>query len=160
VSLDRRLHAALRPPRQHGASRAETRRRTRQSVAARARTPFGSRRMSSAAREIRVELGARSYPIRIGAGLLDLPHAWRDALSGLQVLVVSDSNVAPLYAQKVIAALAGKDAAQVVIDAGEQHKTLASCATIFDALARLRANRDACIVALGGGVVGDLAGFA
>ena len=111
-------------------------------------------------RELRVELGARSYPIRIGAGLLERADAWREMLPGRQLLVVSDEHVAPLYAARFAAGCGDRQLAQLVLPAGEEHKTLASCARIFDALAQLRASRDACIVALGGGVIGDLAGFA
>jgi len=110
--------------------------------------------------ELRVELGARGYPIHIGAGLLDSPGIWRDAISGRQLLIVSDAHVAPLYAARVAAACAERTCETLVLPAGEEHKTLAACARIFDALAALRASRDACIVALGGGVIGDLAGFA
>jgi 3-dehydroquinate synthase len=108
-----------------------------------------------------VELGERSYPIRIGAGLLDDMHAFADVAFGRHVLMVSDSNVAPLYAEQVLARLPGNfEAALHTIPAGEQNKTLESCAAIFASLADMRASRDALVVALGGGVVGDLAGFA
>ena len=111
-------------------------------------------------REIRVELGARSYPIRIGHGLLERSDEWRQAVPGRQLLIVSDEHVAPLYAARVAAACGERALAQLVLPPGEEHKTLAACARIFDTLAQLRASRDACIVALGGGVIGDLAGFA
>ncbi len=110
---------------------------------------------------LHVELGERRYPIRIAAGLLDDADAFADIAFGRHVLVVSDSNVAALYADRVLAKLPGNfQAALHVIPAGEQHKTLESCASIFAALADMQANRDALIIALGGGVVGDLAGFA
>jgi 3-dehydroquinate synthase len=110
---------------------------------------------------LQVELGERSYPIRIGAGVLDDLHAFADIAFGRHVLVVTDSNVAPLYADRVLAKLPGNfQAALHVVEAGEQHKSLESCASIFAALADMRANRDALVIALGGGVVGDLAGCA
>ena len=110
---------------------------------------------------LHVELGERRYPIRIGAGLLDHADTFADIGFGRHVLLVSDSNVAPLYADRVLAMLPGDyEAALHVIPAGEQHKTLESCASIFAALADMQANRDALVIALGGGVVGDLAGFA
>src|SRR5215475_11822172 len=116
--------------------------------------------MTSAPLEIRVELGTRSYPIRIGAGLLDQPERWADTIPGQQLLVVSDENVAPLYAHKISAAYRGRKLSHLTLPAGEENKTLDACATVFEVLAEMKANRDACIVALGGGVIGDLAGFA
>jgi 3-dehydroquinate synthase len=110
-------------------------------------------------RQLRVELGMRGYPIWIGAGLLDDAARWRDAIGGRHVLVVSDENVAPLYARHVAAGLPSAQLAYRVFPPGEAHKTLASCAAIFDALAAMGASRDATIIALGGGVIGDLAGF-
>ncbi len=110
---------------------------------------------------LHVELGDRRYPIRIGAGLLEKADAFADIGFGRHVLLVSDSNVAPLYADRVLAMLPGDyQAALHVIPAGEQHKTLDACASIFAALADMQANRDALVIALGGGVVGDMAGFA
>ena len=110
--------------------------------------------------EIRVELGARSYPIRIGPGLLADPAQWRDALPGRHVLIVSNEVVAPLYLERVAAALHDRTLSKLILGDGEAHKTLDSAARVFAALAELKASRDACIVALGGGVIGDLAGFA
>lgn len=111
-------------------------------------------------RELQVELGARRYPIRIGAGLLDGGVDWNTLLPGRHVLIVSDRNVAPLYLARVERALAGKNIGTLVIPAGEQEKNLQRFGEAIDALASLGASRDATVVALGGGVVGDLAGFA
>ena len=110
---------------------------------------------------LHVELGERRYPIRIGAGLLADADAFADIAFGRHVLLVSDSNVAPLYAERVLAMLP-KNCEVVLhtIPAGEAYKTLSSCAAVFAALANMQANRDALVIALGGGVVGDLAGFA
>jgi len=116
--------------------------------------------VSATIRELRVELGARSYPIRIGAGLLDARALWRGAITGKHVLIVSNEVVAPLYLERVRAQLDDVALSTLVLPDGEAHKTLASAARVFDALAALKASRDACIVALGGGVIGDLAGFA
>ncbi len=107
-----------------------------------------------------VALGARSYPIHIGPGLLDEPSRWRDAIGGHHVLVVSNATVAPLYLARIEAALGGLHHASVVLPDGEQHKTFDHVAHVLDALAGLGASRDATVVALGGGVIGDLAGFA
>jgi 3-dehydroquinate synthase len=110
--------------------------------------------------EIPVELGARRYPIRIGAGLLSDPANLRAAIHGRHVLVVTNDIVAPLYLAHVTASLNDRTFSTLILPDGEAHKTLDSAAKIFAALAELKASRDACIVALGGGVIGDLAGFA
>ncbi|GAA0707706.1 3-dehydroquinate synthase [Dokdonella soli] len=107
-----------------------------------------------------VALGTRGYPIRIGAGLLADASAWRTAIRGRHVLVVTNEVVAPLYLERVQSGLQGFTHAALVLPDGEAHKTLASSANVFDALAALGATRDATILALGGGVIGDLAGFA
>jgi 3-dehydroquinate synthase len=114
----------------------------------------------SARIRIDVDLAARSYPIWIGTGLLDDGALWREAIRGRHVLVVSDANVGPLYLSRVVGALPEGKLTQVIFPPGEAEKTLASCARIFDDLALMGASRDATIVALGGGVVGDMAGFA
>jgi 3-dehydroquinate synthase len=111
-------------------------------------------------RELQVELGERRYPIRIGRGLLDDPAALAALVTGRHALVVTDANVAPHYLARVQAALAGKTTGTLVLPAGEQEKTLARFGEVMAALAALGASRDATVVALGGGVVGDLAGFA
>ncbi|HEY2345511.1 MAG TPA: 3-dehydroquinate synthase [Xanthomonadaceae bacterium] len=111
--------------------------------------------------DLQVELGERSYPIRIAAGLLDRRDAFAGVTFGRHVLLVTDANVAPLYADRVRRILPGNhEAALLVLPAGEQHKTLASCAKIFSALADMQASRDTLVIALGGGVIGDMAGFA
>ena len=114
---------------------------------------------------IEVGLGARRYPIRVGTGLLDDVQTWRDAIRGGHALIVSDGNVAPLYAQRLHDALARTSGSSIrceviVLPAGETHKNLDAASKILDALAQLGATRDACVLALGGGVVGDIAGFA
>ncbi len=116
--------------------------------------------LEAAPLEIAVELGARRYPIRIGAGLLGQPQHWRHALPGRQVLVVTNETVAPLYLDRVHAGFSNAVLSTLILADGEAHKTLDSAAHVFAALAELKASRDATIVALGGGVIGDLAGFA
>ncbi|GAB2495773.1 3-dehydroquinate synthase [Arenimonas alkanexedens] len=113
-----------------------------------------------AVHELQVELAQRGYPIRIGRGLLDAPDALASLVTGRHALVVTDGNVAPHYLAKVQAALAGKTTQSLVLPPGEQEKTLARFAEVMAALAAMGASRDATVVALGGGVVGDLAGFA
>ena len=109
---------------------------------------------------IDVKLGERSYPIHIGSGLLDDHALWRAAIRSRHVLVVSNTTVAPLYLERVLAGLDGFHSASLLIDDGEPFKSLESASRVFDALVTLGANRDATIIALGGGVIGDLAGFA
>ena len=111
-------------------------------------------------REVRIELAARGYAIRIGHGLLDDAGALAAAVPGRHALVVTDANVAPHYLARVRAALADRETGVLVLPPGEQEKTLARFGDVLDALAALGANRDATVIALGGGVVGDLAGFA
>ncbi len=110
--------------------------------------------------ELTVALGARAYPIRIGPGLLREPDAWRGALAGRHALLVTNPVVGALYAAPVLEALAGRDARVLEVPDGEAYKTLEQAGRVFSALAAMRASRDATVVALGGGVIGDLAGFA
>ncbi|MEO8669881.1 MAG: 3-dehydroquinate synthase [Tahibacter sp.] len=114
----------------------------------------------SATRRLDVVLGTRSYPIHIGAGLLSDADCWRPTIRGRQVLVVSNTTVAPLYLERLRHGLDDLDWASLLLPDGEQHKSLDNATRLFDALAQLKANRDACVIALGGGVIGDLAGFA
>jgi 3-dehydroquinate synthase len=114
----------------------------------------------SAMHELEVRLGARSYAIRIGRGLLDDAAQWRPLLRGNHALIVTNTTIAPLYQARLQPALADQHWRALALPDGEAHKTLASVARIWDALAELGATRDACILALGGGVVGDMAGFA
>ena len=107
--------------------------------------------------------GARPYAIRIGGGLLGDANGLLAPLRGRHALVVSDAHVAPLYAARVVAALRSRDATVVgecVLPAGEEAKRLPQFERVLRSLADLGATRDACVYALGGGVVGDLAGFA
>ncbi|TAL71829.1 MAG: 3-dehydroquinate synthase [Rhodanobacter sp.] len=109
---------------------------------------------------IDVSLGARSYPVWIGRGLLGDAERWRARLRGRHVLVVSNTTVAPLYLDRVTRGLDGLRWSQHLIGDGEAHKSFANVEHALGALAALGATRDACVLALGGGVVGDLAGFA
>jgi 3-dehydroquinate synthase len=108
---------------------------------------------------LKLELGTRSYPIAIGAGLLEDGAALRAAVKASQVLIVTNEVVAPLYLEVLQRQLASKPEVLVLPD-GEQHKTLECLTRIFDCLIAANFHRDACIVALGGGVIGDMAGFA
>lgn len=108
---------------------------------------------------ISIDLGTRSYGVRIGPGLLRSPAAW-SPFQGRRILVVSDENVAPLYASALQACFPERTPPLLALPPGEASKTLEHCSRVFAALAGMRAGRDALVVALGGGVVGDLAGFA
>ncbi len=107
-----------------------------------------------------VALGPRSYPIHIGTGLLGRRELLAPHLAGSQVMVVSNETVAPLYLDRLAPALEGCAWDKVVLPDGEQYKTLEVLNRIFDALLARRFARDATLIALGGGVVGDMAGFA
>ena len=107
-----------------------------------------------------IDLGPRSYPILIGTGILQDAVVIREAVTARDVLIVTNVTVGPLYLEQVTRALDGKRVRSTVLPDGERHKTLDVVARIFDALVAGHMNRDACVVALGGGVVGDMAGFA
>ena len=108
---------------------------------------------------LEVGLGARSYPILVGDGLVDRDDVF-ECVPGGAVLVVTNEVVAPLYLERVRGALGSRRVESVVLPDGERHKTLDAVARVIDALVAARVNRDGCVVALGGGVVGDVAGFA
>jgi 3-dehydroquinate synthase len=108
---------------------------------------------------IHVTLGERSYPVWIGRGLLDDHTRWRAALRGRHALVISNHTVAPLYLERVAQGLDGMRWSSFLLEDGEAYKSFANVGLALEALATLGATRDACVIALGGGVVGDLAGF-
>jgi len=107
---------------------------------------------------LNVDLGERSYPIVIGNGLLS-DFGLADYLNGPDCLVVSNETVGPLYLE-ALQKMLPPDCVVVSLPDGEQHKTLTNAARVLDELAGSHAHRDATVVALGGGVVGDIAGFA
>lgn len=106
-----------------------------------------------------VELGNRSYPIYIGQDLLGKPELLAPHIKGRQVLLVSNDTVAPLYLEKALAALEGFQVETVILPDGEQYKTLDTATLIYDALLTHRFERSCTLIALGGGVVGDITGF-
>jgi 3-dehydroquinate synthase len=116
----------------------------------------------SAPRHERVDisLGERSYPILIGPGLLEDAQLLSTQIEARNLLIVTNETIAPLYLAKLQDALQGRRVATLVLPDGEQHKTLETFELIVDALVAERMNRDAAAVALGGGVIGDLVGFA
>ncbi len=110
--------------------------------------------------KLHVELGERSYPIHIGTGIRHLRDLYASVIRGQQVLVVTDATVAPLYLDDLRTALAGYDCRALVLPDGEETKTVDTVNRIFDTLIEQRFERGATLVALGGGVVGDMTGFA
>ena len=111
---------------------------------------------------LRVSLGARSYPIYIGAGLLDEGAVFAPHVASRSVAVITNDVVAPLYLERASHTLerAGARVVPVLIEDGETAKSWAPLDRVIDAMLAARCGRDSIIVALGGGVVGDLAGFA
>ncbi len=116
--------------------------------------------MQTEIKTVDVDLGDRSYPIHVGAGLLSAPELYTKHIVGHQVMVVTNDTVAPLYLERIRDAMSSYQCEAVVLPDGERFKTLEVWQSIFDALLKHRFSRQATIVALGGGVVGDMAGFA
>ena len=111
---------------------------------------------------VAIDLGDRSYPILIGGQLLDAPGTWADLPKASAAFIVTNDTVGPLYAQRLATALAGHYAhiQTVVLPDGESHKDWQTLNLIFDALLGQGADRKTVLFALGGGVVGDMTGFA
>ena len=108
-----------------------------------------------------VDLGERSYPIYIGDGLLRDAKRLRSHLRGRQILIVSNTTVAPLYLDALREAIGAEyRVSEVLLPDGEEHKSLAVLEQVFDVALRDGHNRSTTVLALGGGVVGDMAGFA
>lgn len=107
-----------------------------------------------------VDLGDRSYPIKIGRQLFTNAALLTEHIHGRQVMIVSNTTVAPLYLDAVSGMLAGFQLKSVILPDGEEYKTLDTLNTIFTALLENRFNRGCTLIALGGGVVGDITGFA
>lgn len=109
---------------------------------------------------ITVDLGERSYPIVIGKGLLASEYDLARSISGPDCLIVSNETVAPLYLDTLKACIVGREIAEFNLQDGEAWKMLDTSAAVLDKLVEIGANRDTTVIALGGGVVGDIAGFA
>lgn len=111
---------------------------------------------------LRVELGERSYPIEVGVGLLGDAACYRPFVRGQRAVIVTNTVVGPIYLAQVKQALhtCGLEVLEIVLPDGEAHKTDASLNQIYDAMLRARCDRSVTVIALGGGVIGDLAGFA
>src|SRR5665213_349428 len=112
--------------------------------------------------ELEVGLGNRSYPIGIGSGVLKSSDWWSAHAPEAVVAVITDENVSPLYAPVLsnILEQLGKRVVKVVLPAGESSKSWQMLDRLFDQLLAAHCDRDSLVVALGGGVMGDLAGFA
>jgi 3-dehydroquinate synthase len=117
---------------------------------------------SRAVTSVPVDLGDRSYGIRIGAGLIDDPAHWCDLPPATSVMVVTNTVVGPLYTERILATLRRRyeHVECVVLPDGEVYKGWQTLNLVFDALLRNGCDRKTLLVALGGGVVGDMTGFA
>jgi len=109
---------------------------------------------------LKVNLGDRSYPICIGQNLLDQHELLTQHIPGNSALIVSNETVAPLYMDKVESALTDIRYKTLVLPDGEEHKNLNVLNTIYDSLLENRFDRNTTLIALGGGVIGDITGFA
>jgi len=107
-----------------------------------------------------VDLGERSYPIYIDGNLLGQAELLQQHIPGNSALIVSNETVAPLYLEKTQAMLSGLKHQAVILPDGEKYKNLEVLNQIYDGLLRNRFDRNTTVIALGGGVVGDMAGFA
>jgi 3-dehydroquinate synthase len=111
---------------------------------------------------LNVALGERSYPIHIGSGVMARAELYAPHVHQRRAAIVTNATVAPLYAARLEEALAaaGATCQRIVLPDGEEHKDWRTLQRVFDALLEAQADRSTVIVALGGGVVGDMAGFA
>ncbi|PIN00933.1 3-dehydroquinate synthase [Handroanthus impetiginosus] len=113
---------------------------------------------------VEVDLGNRSYPIYIGSGLLNQPELLQRHVHGKQVLVVTNTTIAPLYLDKTIWALTDGNpnvkVESVILPDGEQYKDMETLMKVFDKAIESRMDRRCTFVALGGGVIGDMCGYA
>jgi len=111
-------------------------------------------------KQLTVALGERSYPIFIGSGLIDNAELISPYVVGSQVMIVTNDIVAPLYLDRVKALFSAFDVSVTILPDGERYKNLETMNKIFDQLLENRHTRKTTLVALGGGVVGDMTGFA
>ena len=108
---------------------------------------------------VTIDLGPRSYDIRIERGLLDDPSEINDWITGKQVFIVTNEIVAPLYLNRLKASIESDEIYELQLPDGEQTKSLESFAHIVDQMLSIPCDRSVTVIALGGGVIGDLAGF-
>jgi len=109
---------------------------------------------------LKVELGERSYPIEIAAGLLQHAEVLTQTIKGKRVMIVTNTVVAPLYLERIVQLLSGYQVEHLILPDGEAYKTLATFERIMSALLETNHGRDTTLIALGGGVIGDVVGFA
>ena len=109
---------------------------------------------------LHLDLGDRSYPIYIGSGLIDQSDLLKKHIAGQRVAIVTNETVAPLYLAKVRVHLDTLQPLDVILPDGEQYKSLEVLNRVFDALLNAHCDRRTTLIALGGGVIGDMAGFA
>jgi len=109
---------------------------------------------------LQVDVGHSRYTIEIGPGLLGNGGWLNGNLLGRDLMIVTNTTVAQLYLGTLMESLSSRRTAECILPDGEQHKTLQTAGWVFDALVAHKMNRDAMVLALGGGVVGDIAGFA
>lgn len=109
---------------------------------------------------VNVDLGNRSYPVHVGSGLLSRCDLIESVLGNGRAVVISNDVVAPLYGSRVEELLGANFAEQIVLPDGEQHKNLETISRIYDQLMVGKYDRKTTLVALGGGVIGDITGFA
>jgi 3-dehydroquinate synthase len=111
---------------------------------------------------LEVDLGNRSYPIHIGTNLIDQPELFSACEKATSIYIVTNTTVAPLYAERLTRTLEklGKPVRTIVLPDGESYKDWKNLQLIFDDLLKFGADRQTMLVALGGGVIGDMTGFA
>ena len=116
--------------------------------------------MSDKTKILNVELGDKSYPIYIGIDLLSMKSLFVDQIQGIQVMIVTNKTIAPLYLDQLTSILDGFNVQSVILPDGEEFKTLETLNKVFDALLEAKFDRTSTLIALGGGVIGDITGFA
>lgn len=109
---------------------------------------------------VHLGLGERSYSIHIGENLLGSAELVRSGIAGRQVFIVTNTSIAPLYLEPLLKSLDGLDVDWITVADGEKFKTLSTFEKIISALLEKRHTRDTTLIALGGGVIGDITGFA
>ena len=110
---------------------------------------------------ININLGQRGYPIYVGEGLIENFDLFIKHIPNKKVAIITNDKVAPLYLQKITNILsAEKDVIPIILPDGEAFKNLETLNLIYDALLKNKANRQVTLIALGGGVIGDITGFA
>lgn len=118
--------------------------------------------MSGVSEVVDVDLGDRSYPIYIGQGMVDVGDELRKHVTSKKAMIVTNTKIGPLYSAKVRAALEqqGTEVYEVILPDGEEHKNMDELMKVVDACMEARLDRKSTMIALGGGVIGDMTGFA